>query len=87
MDEHKRHSADDFGQSPVGSMRGLDPPMVGASSTIMLDGLVEEESGKTPPPPTISVRAVVIAVVGMLVLGLLLLLLITQVLHLPTTPQ
>ena len=44
--------------------------MVGAPVNITIDGIVEQESGVTPPPSAISVKAIVITLVVMLVLGL-----------------
>lgn len=51
-------------------VKGLDAPMIGAPVGITLDGIVERESGHTPPPPPISVKAVAIALVVMVLLGL-----------------
>ena len=44
--------------------------MIGAPSTILLDGLVEQESGKTPGPPAIGIKAIAITLLVMFVLGL-----------------
>ncbi|MHB8741397.1 MAG: hypothetical protein ACYC62_09530, partial [Coriobacteriia bacterium] len=45
-----------------GSLRGLNPPMIGAPSAIIVEGIVERESGATPPPAvTLRTVAVVIA--------------------------
>jgi hypothetical protein len=68
-----QHGGDEFGKSPSSSLRGLDPPMIGAPTSIMIDGMVERESGVTPPPPPISVRAMIIGLVVMFLLGLALL--------------
>ena len=65
----REHSADEFGQPASTAMKGLDPPMIGAPSSILLDGIVENESGVTPPPPPISVRAAAIGLLVMFVLG------------------
>ena len=83
--KRREHSASEFGREPTSgsSMAGLDGPMIGAASSIMVDALVEQESGKTPPPPPVSVRALAIAIGAMFLFGLLLLLFVTQVLHLP----
>ena len=69
------HSSDEFGRAPSSGdpYAGMDPPMIGAPSSIIIDGLVEEESGVTPPPPPISVRAVVITLVVMFVIGVIVL--------------
>lgn len=69
----REHSADEFGNPASGSIRGLDPPMIGAASSIMVDALVEQESGRTPPPPPVSVRAISIALGVMFALGFVLL--------------
>jgi hypothetical protein len=79
------HTGEEFGKSPSSgsSTAGLDGPVIGASSAIMLDALTERESGVTPPPPPVSVRAIAITLVVMLALGIILLLFITRVLHSP----
>ena len=81
------HTGEEFGRSPSSgsSTVGLDGPVIGASSSIMLDALTERESGVTPPPPPFPVRAVAIALVVMFALGVILLLFITRVLHSPLT--
>jgi hypothetical protein len=50
--------------------------VIGAPSNIMLSGIVEQESGVAPSPPSSSVRAIVITLIVMLVLALALLLLV-----------
>jgi hypothetical protein len=65
----RAHSSDEFGQAGSSSLSGLDAPMIGASSSIMVDALVESESGITPPPPAISVKAVAIAMAVLFVVG------------------
>lgn len=65
----REHHSDEFGQLPSSGIKGLDPPMIGAATNMTLDGIVERESGATPPPPPISVRAVVITLVVMFLLG------------------
>lgn len=55
-----------------GSLTGLNPPMIGAPSAIIVDGIVERESGSNPPPPSsITLRAVALVIGAMFVLGLL----------------
>lgn len=56
-----------------GSLRGLNPPMIGAPSTIIVDGIVERESGTTPPPPGVTLRTVAVVIGIMFVLGMLVL--------------
>ncbi|MDO8963614.1 MAG: hypothetical protein Q7W30_03885 [Coriobacteriia bacterium] len=65
----REHHSDEFGQLPSSGIKGLDAPMIGAAVNITLDGIVERESGVTPSPPTVSVNALVIALVVMFLLG------------------
>ena len=68
-----RHGAEEFGQPSSRGIKGLDAPMIGAPTSITIDGLVERESGGTPPPPAVSVKALVITLVVMIVVGVALL--------------
>jgi hypothetical protein len=67
----RQHTSDEFGKSSgsSGQFIGLDPPMIGAASSILIDGITERESGVTPPPPPISVRTFVIIFAVMFVIG------------------
>jgi hypothetical protein len=79
MSEGSRtHHGDEFGKSGSGTLRGLDAPLIGAPTTILLDGIVERESGETPPPPPVSVKAIVIVLVVMLLLGAVLLVVVSK---------
>ena len=69
-EEPRTHHADEFGKVGSSSVRGLDAPMIGAPASILVDGLVERESGVTPSPWSVSVKGIVIALVVMFVLGL-----------------
>jgi hypothetical protein len=64
------HGASEFGRSTASSIAGLDPPMIGASASIMIDGMVERESGATPPPPVVSVNAMIVGLIVMFLVGL-----------------
>jgi hypothetical protein len=66
------HTSAEFGQMPSGGIKGLDAPMIGAPVSLTLDGIVERESGVTPDPPVVSVKAMLIVLGIMLVLGILL---------------
>jgi hypothetical protein len=68
------HHADEFGKAGSSSVSGLDAPIIGAGASIMVDGLVERESGATPPPPPLTIRAIVIGLVVMFLIGLTILL-------------
>ena len=69
-ERRRGHTADEFGRSPAtGGMVGFDPPLIGAASVIALDGLVERESGATPPPPPFSLKAAAIGLGVMFALG------------------
>lgn len=68
--ESRMHHADEFGKSGSSSISGLDAPMIGASTSILVDGLVERESGATPSPWSVSVKGIVIALIVMFVFGL-----------------
>jgi len=61
--------SDQFGQPGSSSLAGLDAPMIGAAGAIFSDALTERESGVTPSPPPISVRALVIVFVAMFLVG------------------
>jgi hypothetical protein len=74
----KEHHSDEFGQLTSHGIKGLDPPMIGAPSSITLDGIVERESGVTPPPPPVSAKALAIAFIVMFVIGVVLLFVLTQ---------
>lgn len=52
-------------------MAGMDGPMIGAASAIVVDAISERESGATPPPPPVSVGALAIFFVGMFLVGLI----------------
>jgi hypothetical protein len=69
----RQHSSEEFGKtSGSGSpFAGLDAPMIGAPASILVDGIAEQESGKTPTPPPFSVRTAVIVLVVILVVGLI----------------
>ena len=69
----KTHDSSEFGRPASHGIKGLDAPMVGAPVNITIDGIVEQESGKTPPPPAVSVKAVAITLAVMLILGLVIL--------------
>jgi len=56
-----------------GSLAGLDGPMIGAPSAIIVDGIVERETGTHPAPPGIRLGTVAVVIGVMLVLGLLVL--------------
>jgi len=68
-----QHSADEFGRIGSSALSGLDAPMVGAPTAIIVDGMVERDSGTTPAPPSITVKHVTVALLAMLVLGFLVL--------------
>jgi hypothetical protein len=66
----REHSSDEFGKQGSG-LAGLDAPMIGAAGAIFSDALTERESGVTPSPPAVSVRALAIALVAMFVIGVI----------------
>lgn len=76
--KNRQHTSDEFGQPPLGAIRGTDAPNIGAPANIILDGVVETESGKTPSPPPFSVRTAVIVLGVIFVLGLVLLIITTR---------
>lgn len=65
----REHSSDEFGRVGSAAIRGAEAPTLGASTLILIDGMVERESGVTPPPPAITVTAIAITLVVMLLLG------------------
>ena len=65
------HHGDEFSKTGSGSpVTGIDAPIIGAASTITVDGIVERESGVTPPPPPVSVKALIIVFAVIFVLGI-----------------
>jgi hypothetical protein len=44
-------------------------PAMAAPTMITIDGIVERESGVTPPPPAITVKAIAITLLIMLLIG------------------
>jgi hypothetical protein len=71
--DSREHSADEFGRVGSACIRGVEAPTIAAPTLIMIDGIVERESGATPPPPAISVKAIAIVLGIMLVSGVALL--------------
>jgi hypothetical protein len=69
----RTHHSDEFGRPGSSAVSGLNAPTIGAPAMITLAGITERESGVTPPPPPVSVKAMIIGLVIMLVLGLALL--------------
>ena len=67
------HSAEEFGKAPSSgsTYAGLDSSMIGAPTSIMVDALVEQESGKTPTPPPFTVRTAVIVLAVLFVVGVI----------------
>jgi len=66
----RSHNADEFGKSGVSaSVIGLNAPIIGAASSILADGITERESGETPPPPPLSMRTIVVGLIGMFLVG------------------
>jgi hypothetical protein len=64
----REHTSEEFGK-PGSGIAGLDAPMIGAAASIFTDAEVERESGVTPGPPGITVKALGIALVVMFVTG------------------
>jgi len=67
----REHTADEFGRfgsgsSSVGGV--LNGPMAGGSA-VVVDALVEKESGVTPGPPVISVKSLAVILVVMILAG------------------
>lgn len=76
----RRRDRDESGRPRAGSaLAGMDAPMIGAGALIMIDAIAERESGVTPPPPPVSVKALVVAFVVMFLLGIALLTILTLV--------
>jgi hypothetical protein len=70
--ETREHTAEEFGKGTSGGIRVFDPPMIGAPTSILIDGLVERESGHTPSSWSVSVTGIVVFLVAMLAIGVLL---------------
>ena len=71
-DHPHEHTSDEFGRQTSSSLTGLDAPMIGAASSIVVDGIVERESGVTPPPPPVKLWVLAVALVAMFILGVVL---------------
>lgn len=69
----REHHADEFGRVGSAAISGADAPTLGAPTMITIDGIVERESGVTPPPPAISVKAIAITLGLMILVGIALL--------------
>jgi len=69
----REHTSDEFGQPTLGAIRGLDAPRYGAPTNVIIDGIVERESGVTPTPPPFSGTTAIIILVAMMVVGALIL--------------
>lgn len=65
----RQHTADEFGRVGSASIRGAEMPEMAAPTLIIIDGMVERESGVTPPPPAITVKAIAITLIIMLLIG------------------
>lgn len=63
------HDSNEFGKPSSSSLTGLDAPLIGAPSSIIVDGINERESGVTPPPPAITIKTLVATLVIMFMLG------------------
>jgi drug/metabolite transporter (DMT)-like permease len=73
VDVAHTHHGDEFGQPVSGKVTGMNAPFIGAPAAIILDGMVERESGKTPGPPPFSPKIAVIGLVATFLIGLLVL--------------
>jgi len=65
----REHHSDEFGRVGSSAVSGADAPTLGAPGMIIVDGMVEGESGVTPPPPTITVTMVAVALGVMFLFG------------------
>ena len=80
----RTHHSDEFGKPASGvvsgssAMSAFGRRSVGAPSAITLDGITERESGVTPSPPPISVKAIVIGLSVMLLVGIVIMIVLMQ---------
>jgi len=65
----REHHSDEFGRVGSSAVSGADAPTLGAPGMIIVDGMVEGESGVTPPPPVITVTMVAVALGVMFLFG------------------
>jgi hypothetical protein len=78
------HHSDEFGKPASGVVSGSSAKSffgrrsMGAPSAIVLDGIAERESGKTPPPGPVSVKAIVITLAVMLVVGIVIMIVLMR---------
>lgn len=80
----RMHHSDEFGKPASGvisrsnALSFFSRRSIGAPSTITLDAITERESGVTPPPPPFTMKALVIGLVVVFVMGTTLLVLLMQ---------
>jgi hypothetical protein len=80
----RMHRSDEFGKPASGIISGSNASSlfgrrsVGAPSAIAIDALAERESGATPPPPPFSMRALVIGLTVVFLIGITILALLME---------
>ncbi len=60
----RQHTSDEFGRTGLGPAAAIGDRALGAAAGVIVDGLVEAESGVTPGPGP-SARAIVVGFVGL----------------------
>jgi hypothetical protein len=80
----RMHHSDEFGKPATGEISGTsgwsqtDGRSLADPSAITLEGYTERELGITPPPPPLSLKALVIGLVVMFLVGIVLVLVLTH---------
>jgi hypothetical protein len=81
----RMHHSDEFGKPATGAISGTggwsqtDGRSLADPSAITLEGYTERDLGITPPPPPVSVKALVIGLVVMFLAGIAFLVLLAYV--------
>ncbi len=64
----RQHSSDEFGRTGLGPAAAIGDRALGAASGVIVDGLVEAESGKTPGPGLPS-RTIIVGFTGLVLVA------------------
>ena len=67
----KAHTGEEFGRPPSSQMVSAStvPGRMAATTQVILDGVVERESGVTPAPPRISIKTIFLVLVALFLIG------------------
>jgi hypothetical protein len=66
----RQHGAEEFGKRGLGSAAAIGDRGIGTAAGVVVDGIVERESGRTPDPAAVSTKAVAVVLGAMLLVSL-----------------